>query len=126
VIELEHIRQTVELGAGQADLTLVEGAGGWRVPITDDADMATLAGAVGLPVLVVAHAGLGTINHSLLTVEAVRRDGCDPVAVILSRHPDDDRSFAFENAAEIERISKVTVLVLEDDPAALDSLLQGR
>ncbi|HMG56379.1 MAG TPA: dethiobiotin synthase, partial [Kofleriaceae bacterium] len=53
----------------QVSLTLIEGAGGWRVPITPEADMAGLARRFGFPVIVVARAGLGTINHSLLTLE---------------------------------------------------------
>jgi dethiobiotin synthetase len=81
---------------------VVEGAGGWRVPITDTADTSTLAKAIGLPVLVVARAGLGTINHSLLTVEAIERDGCSVAALVLNVRHDDDRSFARSNEHEIK------------------------
>lgn len=59
----------------QADFTLVEGAGGWRVPLNDSATLADLAIALQLPVIVVVAVRLGCINHALLTVEAIERDG---------------------------------------------------
>ena len=83
------------------ELALVEGAGGWRVPVTNEADTSGLAKAVGLPVIVVARAGLGTINHSLLTVEAIERDGCEVGALVLNVRHDDDRIFARSNEQEI-------------------------
>jgi dethiobiotin synthetase len=92
-----------------ADLLIVEGAGGWRVPITPTEDMAALARRLGYPVLIVARAGLGTINHSLLTIEAVLRDGCAIHAVTLSVRPDDDLEFARSNRDEIARRSAVRV-----------------
>ena len=59
----------------RADFTLVEGAGGWRVPLNDSATLAQLPMALQLPVIVVVAVRLGCINHSLLTVEAIERDG---------------------------------------------------
>ena len=100
-IELERVASVLRAGAVDADLVVVEGAGGWRVPITDRADMSSLARIVGLPVVVVARAGLGTINHSLLTVEAVERDGLTVAALVLSCRPDDDPDFAASNAHEL-------------------------
>ena len=61
--------------AKQADFTLVEGAGGWRVPLHDTATLAHLAVALQLPVIVVVAVRLGCINHALLTIEAIERDG---------------------------------------------------
>jgi dethiobiotin synthetase len=61
--------------AKQADFTLVEGAGGWRVPLHDSATLAHLAVALQLPVILVVAVRLGCINHALLTVEAIERDG---------------------------------------------------
>ena len=63
-IDLRRIVEVVAEGAAQTDLVIVEGAGGWRVPISKTEDMATLALACGLPVIVVAPAGLGTINQA--------------------------------------------------------------
>ncbi|MDI5934073.1 dethiobiotin synthase [Halomonas kalidii] len=56
-------------------LTLVEGAGGWRVPLNEDEDLAGLAGRLGLPVILVVGLKLGCLNHARLTAEAIVADG---------------------------------------------------
>ena len=58
------------------DIVVVEGAGGWRVPLGPDGDMADLAAALGLPVLLVVGLRLGCLNHALLTAESIERRGC--------------------------------------------------
>lgn len=122
-IDLDRVLATAHIGAARASFTLVEGAGGWRVPITATTDMSDLARRLGLPVIIVAHASLGTINHTLLTIEAVERDGCAIAAVILSRRPDEDRAFTGSNRDEIARRWSGPVLLLDADPRVLDSLL---
>lgn len=58
-----------------ADFTLIEGAGGWRVPLSDHANLSDLAVALKLPVILVVGVRLGCINHALLSAEAIARDG---------------------------------------------------
>lgn len=58
-----------------ADLLLVEGAGGWRVPLNDLETYAAMPVALEMPVILVVPLKLGCINHALLTAEAIRRDG---------------------------------------------------
>lgn len=58
-----------------ADFTLVEGAGGWRVPLNPQETLADVAKILRLPVILVVGVRLGCINHALLTVEAIRNDG---------------------------------------------------
>jgi dethiobiotin synthetase len=58
-----------------ADFTLIEGAGGWRVPLSGQANLSDLAMALKLPVILVVGVRLGAINHALLTAEAIARDG---------------------------------------------------
>jgi dethiobiotin synthetase len=58
-----------------ADLVIVEGVGGFRVPLTASADSADLAVALGLPVILVVGLRLGCINHALLSAEAIERRG---------------------------------------------------
>ncbi|GFM87349.1 ATP-dependent dethiobiotin synthetase BioD [Pseudomonas cichorii] len=58
-----------------ADFTLIEGAGGWRVPLADQSNLSDLAMGLGLPVILVVGVRLGCINHALLTAEAIARDG---------------------------------------------------
>ncbi|WP_355659904.1 dethiobiotin synthase [Halomonas salifodinae] len=57
------------------DLILVEGAGGWRVPLNDREDLVGLAARLGLPVILVVGLKLGAINHARLSAEAIRADG---------------------------------------------------
>jgi len=59
----------------QAQFSLVEGAGGWRVPLAGDETLSDLAIQLGLPVILVVGVRLGCINHALLSVEAIERDG---------------------------------------------------
>ncbi|MEG0860087.1 MAG: dethiobiotin synthase [Pseudomonas sp.] len=69
---LEPMRQILNQGA---DFTLIEGAGGWRVPLSDQANLSDLAIALKLPVILVVGVRLGCINHALLSAEAIARDG---------------------------------------------------
>ena len=113
-IDLFHVEHVFGRGAEDAELCLVEGAGGWRVPITESEDMSSLAKQLGLAVLVVGEAGLGTINHTLLTVEAVRRDRCELRLVVLSRRAEDDLELALENVREISRLGRCDVALSDD------------
>jgi len=60
---------------GLADVVLVEGSGGWRVPLNDGETLADLAVALALPVVLVVGLRLGCLNHALLSAEAIRADG---------------------------------------------------
>ncbi len=70
-----------------ADLLLIEGAGGWRVPLNDRETYAAVPGVLQMPVIIVVPLKLGCINHALLTAEAVRRDGLT-VAGWVANRPD--------------------------------------
>lgn len=59
----------------QAEFTVVEGAGGWRVPLNPRETMADLVRILRLPIILVVGVRLGCINHALLTVDAIRYDG---------------------------------------------------
>jgi dethiobiotin synthase len=85
-------------------LVVVEGAGGLMVPIVDGAYMVDLADALDLPIILVARSTLGTINHTLLSVEAIRRRGL-PLAGVVISGPETPH-----NRAAIERFGKVEVI----------------
>ncbi|UXH77834.1 dethiobiotin synthase [Roseateles amylovorans] len=74
-IDRDALLAAIRATAGKADVTLVEGVGGFRVPITAQWDTADLAVDLGLPVVLVVGLRLGCINHALLTVEAVLARG---------------------------------------------------
>jgi dethiobiotin synthetase len=85
-VDLKRIVTSFEIIRADSDLTLVEGAGGVRVPLTRDHDMLDLARLLELPILVVARASLGTINHTLLSLAEIRRRGLALAGVVIS-HP---------------------------------------
>jgi dethiobiotin synthetase len=119
-IDLEQITSTFR--SASVDFAVVEGAGGWRVPITARIDMGGLARAIGLPIVIVAEATLGTINHSLLTIEAVERDGQPIAGVVLSRRPDSSLDHVLDNAKRISARWPGRLLVVSE-PSDLDPLL---
>lgn len=109
-ISLERLVAVARALASRHAALVVEGAGGLLVPLTPRATYADLAVALGLPVLVVARAGLGTVNHAALTLEALRARRLEVAGVVLNRTgPDDDPSVPY-NAAEIERLTGARVL----------------
>ena len=71
-------------GPGGAEVMVVEGVGGLLCPIAEGATVADLAVTLDYPILVVAHRGLGTLNHTLLTVEAARLRGLRVAGVVLN------------------------------------------
>jgi dethiobiotin synthetase len=72
-IDLAVIAAAYARLAAQADAVVVEGAGGWRVPLNEAEDMADLAQHLGLPVVLVVGLRLGCLNHALLTAESIVR-----------------------------------------------------
>lgn len=96
---------------GDDDFLLVEGAGGFYAPIAHGALNADLAGGLGLPVLVVAADRLGTLNHTLLTIEAIRMRGLALAGVVLSQ-PLPQTDPQMDNAADLERWLQRPVLRL--------------
>ncbi|MFN3750031.1 MAG: dethiobiotin synthase [Thiobacillus sp.] len=72
-VDLDVIRAAQARLAARADAVVVEGAGGWRVPLNEHQDMADLAQALGLPVVLVVGLRLGCLSHALLTAESVAR-----------------------------------------------------
>lgn len=74
-IDLAHIRSCYERLVANADAVVVEGVGGFRVPLSDRFDTADLAQQLGLPVVMVVGLRLGCLNHALLTAEAIAARG---------------------------------------------------
>ena len=85
-------------------LLVVEGAGGLMVPLTDTAYVIDLAAELHLPLILVARSTLGTINHTLLSLEAIRRRGL-PLAGVVINGPETPH-----NRAAIERYGQVEVI----------------
>jgi dethiobiotin synthetase len=91
------------------DLVVCEGVGGLLVPITPGYLVRDLAVDLGLPVVVAARPGLGTINHTLLTVEAARAGGLEVAGVVMTPWPDDPAPIETSNRSTVERLGGVRV-----------------
>ena len=96
-------------GAGPV---IVEGIGGLLVPLAESWDVRRLARELGLGVVVAARPGLGTINHTLLTIEAARSAGLDLRAVVMTPWPADPGVLERSNRTTIERLGDVEVATL--------------
>jgi dethiobiotin synthetase len=95
-----------------ADMLVCEGVGGFLVPLTPDYLVRDLAADLRLPVVIAATPGLGTINHTLLTIEAVRAAGLEVASVVLTPWPDWPRELERGNREAIAEIGAVSVKVL--------------
>ena len=83
-IEMEKILASARWLAERYERLVVEGAGGVLAPLNESQIMLSVAGEMRMPVLLVGHSGLGTINHVLLSLGAIRRRGCEVLGVILN------------------------------------------
>jgi len=96
--------------------TAVEGVGGWRVPLGESYDVRDWARDLGLPVVVVARGSLGTLNHTLLTVESIHAAGLTCAGVVVNpganASPDLDVAMS-RNAALLRKLLALPVLELD-------------
>jgi dethiobiotin synthetase len=95
--------------ARRHDLLVCEGVGGLLVPITPGYLVRDLAVDLHLPVVIAARPGLGTINHTLLTVEAARAGGLAVAGVVMTPWPGDPTAMQRSNRATVERLADVRV-----------------
>jgi len=106
---VEHVLTAAET----ADLTVVEGAGGLMAPIDDNFMMIDLIERLGYPVILVARTRLGTINHTLLSVEALDRRGIKLVGIVLSQSTPDRGPEEEYTLGDVERfVGDIPVVVL--------------
>jgi dethiobiotin synthetase len=121
-VDLERVAAAFRELAGRHDFLVVEGAGGLYVPLVDNKFLVLdLARWLNLPLLVVARAGLGTINHTALTVLAARQAGLPVAGVILNRGSATPGLAEQTNPAVIEAITGVPILGKVPEIANLES-----
>lgn len=99
---------------------VIEGAGGLLVPLNDKRMIADLIAALGLPVVIAARSGLGTINHTLLTVEALRRRNLPIASVVLVGAPNAENRLAIETWGRVPVRGEIPFLT-SVDPAAIEA-----
>jgi dethiobiotin synthetase len=112
-VDYAAIDNAIRLAAPQADFFVIEAAGGVMAPIDERHTVRDLAAAFGVAAVVVTHAKLGAINHTLLSIEALRAARVPVAGVVINNYPTDLVGIAEETAAaEIERLGRVSVLAI--------------
>ncbi len=84
-IDSRLLRTAAQWWRGRVDLLLVEGVGGLLCPLTDDETLADLAVDLGFPLIIVVRLGLGTVNHTLMTVEVAENRGLHIAGIVLNQ-----------------------------------------
>jgi len=110
-ISIAGVRRNFRALAGRYDSVIVEGAGGVFVPLDRRNTMLDLMAALRLPTVLVARPGLGTINHTLLSLNAMRNADVPVLGVIFNQSsPGKPGRIEKDNAATIARMGKVSIL----------------
>jgi dethiobiotin synthetase len=119
-VEPRELVDAARAAGDRGDVLVCEGVGGLLVPFTPGYFVRDLAIDIGLPVLVAARPGLGTINHALLTVEAARAGGLNVVAVVITPWPGEPDGMQRSNRETIAALGDVRVCGLPPTtPSAL-------
>jgi dethiobiotin synthetase len=112
-LDWESIQRSLDAMSRESDVMIVEGVGGLMVPMDAKHTFKDVAMWLGAPAVVVARPALGTINHTLLTVDALRAAKVAVAGVVIDRYPPDVTGIAEEtNPRAIERWGRVPVLCL--------------
>jgi dethiobiotin synthetase len=111
-IEPARLLEAARVAAGRADALVCEGVGGLLVPLSPGYLVRDLAADLGYPLVVAAAPGLGTINHTLLTIESARAGGLKVAVVVLTPWPDEPSEVERSNLETIAALGKVEVQTL--------------
>jgi dethiobiotin synthetase len=113
-IEPDAVLAAARRAGDGADLLVCEGVGGFLVPITREHLVRDFAQALGFPVVLAASPGLGTINHTLLTAEAVRLAGLELASIVLTPWPAEPGEMERDNLRTIAERTEVSVRALPE------------
>jgi dethiobiotin synthetase len=122
-IEPHELAAAARRAGEDADVLVCEGVGGLLVPLTPGYLVRDLAADIDLPVVIAARPGLGTINHTLLTIEAARAVGLDVAGVVMTPWPAEPDRMSLSNRDTIERFGGTPVTGLP--PTDPDSLAEA-
>ncbi len=111
-IDPARLVASARTAAAGADTLVCEGVGGLLVPLSRDYLVRDLAVELALPLVIVASPGLGTINHTLLTIEAAQAAGLEVVAIVLTPWPGEPSRIELSNRETIQALGKVAVKTL--------------
>ena len=111
-IDPQRLLAAARTAAAGADTLVCEGVGGLLVPLARDYLVRDLAADLGLPLVIAASPGLGTINHTLLSIEAARTAGLEVATVVLTPWPDEPSRVEQSNCETLEALGNVSVETL--------------
>ena len=130
-IALDRVEQSFRVLAARAEVVVVEGVGGFHVPLGPGTDSAQLAARLALPVVMVVGMRLGCLNHALLTARAVAGSGLK-LAGWIANHIDpqmaaaDDNVRALEERIDAPRIARISFAQVPDTRALAAALVGGK
>ena len=128
-IDYQQIAAMYNYLAKTCDVVLVEGIGGVMVPLDENTMLIDLAAKMKLPTVIVARVKLGTINHTLLTLETVRKAGLYTPGVVINGYSVPAANIAEETAPDIIAecgSTKILATVGQDDQSSVENLRLGR
>ena len=108
-IDVESLHQHFKTIQQQSDCVVVEGAGGWLVPLNDFQTLADLAARINLPVILVVGMRLGCLNHALLSVESIRNSGL-PLAGWIANQVTPEMNCLKENIKTLQQMIDAPML----------------
>jgi dethiobiotin synthetase len=118
-LDWSAIQRSIDLISSGSDVLIVEGVGGIRVPMDEKYDVRDMAAWIASPAIVVARPALGTINHTLLTIESLRARNIPIAGVVINRYITDRATIAEETSPRVvEKHGKTPILCLvpEESP----------
>ena len=124
-IDVDDLVAAGSAAAARADVLVVEGVGGLLAPLSLEHSVRDLAVRLGLPLVIAARPGLGTINHALLTIEAARAADLDVRAVVLTPWPREPEVIHRSNLETIAQLGAVEVVTLAHVACVVEQLAQA-
>lgn len=110
-LPFSEMEKTIEGFINEHDNIIIEGAGGLYVPITTTGFcMIDWMERLSIPTIVVAKAGIGTINHTVLTIKELQKRDIPILGVIMNNVEDDDKDIILDNQQMIERICQIPII----------------
>jgi dethiobiotin synthetase len=109
-LDLDDVRAALRDLESRCDTVLVEGAGGWEVPVVPGATLADFAQSLSAPVIVVVNNKLGALNHTLLTLRNIEARGLRCAGIILNQVADERDAASISNRAVLESFTDVPVI----------------
>jgi dethiobiotin synthetase len=118
-VDLDVVKERFNALCARHEIVVVEGVGGLMVPLSEDLMVPDLIRALDLPVLLVARTGLGTINHSVLTIRCAREEGLDVIGFVMNR-PGSAGPVERTNPAIVSKYGDIPCLGVVEEGVGID------